>query len=290
MKLKHYIDKRLPRLDHKRIAVFGATGVLGTALIDLLIQKGAHVLASGRNPERLQCLQKKYLNALETFVLDFSDFESIQGGVKKLNKIPLDYLFINSGLYTHPTTTMELNKHCMVNALGPYFLIKELLPWLDSNGTLIVTTTSLSCYHQKSAYDWKMDKPKKSTDIYGQTKLLQLQLMKRLEEMALEQYPNVTFRYAHPGITATKISLALHPITGVFISLFAMPASKAVLNLLYAAVEPIKQEHWVCPRGPFQLIGYPKEKRIKKKKCFISEHSISKIEEIEKRGKEAHEF
>lgn len=243
-----------------KILILGASGVLGQALVEQLHQKDL-ILAGRHYPTDEHHLQ-----------LNLKDFESIRHALIILKDISLDAVFVNSGIY-EVSEILEngFENNLMVNAVGPYFLIRRLC---QMNPSLkIILTTSVSIQHAEATINVK-----KPYLIYRNTKLIELVLFEKLKK----EYPQHQFVYAHPGITASSISKKLHGrIIGFWLQHFASKPTKAVRSMILAFQDEYKIETgWYAPGGWFELWGKPKWR--KKQFNFKSNALIEEI--IKKEG------
>ncbi|MAT39214.1 MAG: hypothetical protein CL946_06390 [Ectothiorhodospiraceae bacterium] len=154
-------------LRNKKILLTGATGGIGTALVEQLTKEGATILAHGRNAAKLDSLTAAYKNVVP-LVGDLSSQEDLD---MLLNAIEthdrdLDILILNAGIQQHIELAsdlhgMEKTKHEMtVNALIPMQLSSALLPLLlERDEAAVVGVTSLLAYA-----------PKQSAPVYSASK------------------------------------------------------------------------------------------------------------------------
>ncbi|MEY4953158.1 MAG: hypothetical protein RL299_1582 [Pseudomonadota bacterium] len=134
------------RLSGKTVLVTGGTDGIGAQLIRQLRDKGANVIASGRNPERIAATRADGFEVIEADLATSAGVEALLAG---LGDRPIDALVNNAGVGTAydfragevdlagAETTYNLNLH------APTQLIARLLPVLKSRGeAMIVNVTS----------------------------------------------------------------------------------------------------------------------------------------------------
>jgi uncharacterized oxidoreductase len=134
------------QLSGKTVLVTGGTDGIGAQLIRQLRDKGANVIASGRNPERIAATRADGFEVIEADLATPAGVDTLLGG---LGDRPIDALVNNAGVGTSydfragevdlpgAETTYNLNLH------APTQLIARLLPMLKSRGeAMIVNVTS----------------------------------------------------------------------------------------------------------------------------------------------------
>ena len=134
------------RLDGKTVLVTGGTDGIGAQLIRQLRDKGAVVIASGRNAERIAATRA---DGFEVIAADLSSSAGVDALVAGLGDRPIDILVNNAGVGTSydfrsgevdlpgAEATYYLNLH------APTLLIARLLPVLKARGeAMIVNVTS----------------------------------------------------------------------------------------------------------------------------------------------------
>jgi len=126
----------------KRAAVTGAGGGIGRAVAELLLERGAEVVAADLTAEALEPVAAR---GAQTVAADLAD----AAGRRELEERagPCDYLVIAHGIVrTKPiaeTTEDDWDALLGVNAKAAYFLCKEFGPLLADGGA-IVTVSSVS--------------------------------------------------------------------------------------------------------------------------------------------------
>lgn len=215
----------------KKILIIGWSGTIGLELVKA--HKNDDIILAGRTI---------FQNGPFIY-LDLSSIESICQGIKKLAAYSFDLIYVNSGMYDRPSS---FEKHLMVNAIGPYLLMKALCK--RSSATKIIVTSSVSILHAKQDMN-----PSNRKHYYRNTKLIEWLLFEKLKK----QFPMHTIVYAHPGITYSNISKELHGLLVSFwIKKFAQQAKSAVEPLLLAGKEEPSKMGWFCPKYFFSLFGH----------------------------------
>lgn len=130
----------------KTILVTGSTDGIGLETARILVSLGHHVLLHGRNPAKLEKVEKRLSELLdggrvESFVSDLSrmaDVESLAKAVAEKHA-QLDVLINNAGVYCvpDPRTQEGLDMRFAVNTIAPYLLTQRLMPLLGKSGRVI---------------------------------------------------------------------------------------------------------------------------------------------------------
>ncbi|MEA5466618.1 SDR family NAD(P)-dependent oxidoreductase [Leptothoe sp. PORK10 BA2] len=130
----------------KTILITGATDGIGLEAAKILVSQGHRVLLHGRNPQKLEAVEKS-LSALsgggvvEGYVADLSrmaDVELLAQAVAE-NHANLDVLINNAGVYktTDTVTSDGLDVRFAVNAIAPYLLTQRLISHIPASGRVV---------------------------------------------------------------------------------------------------------------------------------------------------------
>ena len=87
-------------LKNLNIILTGATGVIGSSILDKLVLGGSNVLASGTNEEKLKIIQEKHKN-INTIKFDISDHSKVDKFIDNCGQIfsnKIDILINNAGI------------------------------------------------------------------------------------------------------------------------------------------------------------------------------------------------
>lgn len=139
--------RNLPDLSGRAYLVTGATRGLGYFACEQLAGAGAHVLLTGRNPNRLvlakEAVRRTHPDAsIETLLLDTSNLGSVRAAAATVRaRGRLHGLLMNAGI-VHPPKTRELagghEKVFATNVLGHFALAGELLtPLATARGRMV---------------------------------------------------------------------------------------------------------------------------------------------------------
>jgi NAD(P)-dependent dehydrogenase (short-subunit alcohol dehydrogenase family) len=130
----------------KTILVTGSTDGIGLETVRMLVLQGHHVLLHGRNPAKLEEVQRTLSGLtdggrVESYVADLSSMAEVEALARAVAKqhASLDVLINNAGVYKTPETITQdgLDVRFVVNTLAPCLLTKRLLPLLGSSGRVV---------------------------------------------------------------------------------------------------------------------------------------------------------
>lgn len=268
MKTDAWIQKNMPSMVGKTVAISGATGGIGQELCRHLAGLGAALLLLDRNSERSNAWIEKLkvefpaLNARH-LRLDLADFETVRAVTEELRVTPPDYLIFNAGAYHVPryTTSIGHDNVFQINFVSPYYMAHELLPVMRERGGRIVAVGSIAHnYSHIDLEDIEFLTRKQSSKVYGNAKRFLMFALFGLDK------DGKTITVAHPGITLTNITahypkliyaIIKHPMKVIFMS-----PRRASLSILAAMVQETQQNEWFGP-SLFDVWGLPKKKLLK---------------------------
>ena len=207
MKTDAWIQKNVPSMAGKTVAISGATGGIGQELCRHLASLGAALLLLDRNSERsnawIEKLRTEFpaLNA-KHLRLDLADFDTVRTVTEELQKNTPDYLIFNAGAYHVPryTTSVGHDNVFQINFLAPYYMARTLLPAMQEKGGRIVAVGSIAHNYSKiDPHDIEFLTRTQSSKVYGNAKRFLMFSLFGLDE-------GNTVTVAHPGITLTNIT------------------------------------------------------------------------------------
>jgi NAD(P)-dependent dehydrogenase (short-subunit alcohol dehydrogenase family)/carbon monoxide dehydrogenase subunit G len=147
------------RLHGLTVVITGATGGIGLAAADILFQKGARLVLVGRNKEKTEATRKTLLEKhgtgdIRSEIADMGRMADVGRLGKRLcSELPAIHVLINNAgaLFNAREETKEgLEKTVAVNLLGPYTLIRALLPKLaESRPARVINVASGGMYTQR---------------------------------------------------------------------------------------------------------------------------------------------
>lgn len=268
MKTNVWIQKNMPSMVGKTVAISGATGGIGQELCRHLAGLGANLLLLDRNSERsntwIEKLKVEFptLNARH-LRLDLADFSTVRSVTEELLLSPPDYLLFNAGAYHVPryTTGTGHDNVFQINFVAPYYMAHTLLPVMRERGGRIVAVGSIAHnYSHIDLSDVEFLTRKESSKVYGNAKRFLMFSLFGLDK------DGGTISVAHPGITLTNITahypkliyaIIKHPMKVIFMS-----PRRASLSILAAMVQDANKNEWFGP-SLFDIWGLPKKKLLK---------------------------
>ena len=260
--------RRLPDLTGRRYLVTGSTRGLGYFATEQLVRAGAHVILTGRNPNRLSAAhaaierrvpgaepgadgdsQHPTAGSVETLLLDTSNFGSIRAAAATARtRGPLHGLLLNAGIVHAPRHRQTAGGHELVfatNVLGHFALAGELLQnlavvggrmvWIGSMSTLLGDYEPVDPELEHGYTPWRAYVQSKVA-----TAVLGLEADRRLRDAGVP----VTSVVAHPGYA---ISGRTRGIRGVnepsrmtrFVDNLQTPISQSKEHGAYALVRAV---------------------------------------------------
>lgn len=246
--------------------VTGGNSGIGFEIFKALVIKGAKVYIASRNEARARTAFYKLQNdpevptgVYEFMHLDLGSLQSIQNFASEFQKKEkrLDLLFNNAGILepNGGVTKEGYEIHLGVNALGPYYLTKLLLPMLlasknHTTGRLprVCFASSISHHHAtKKGFDPRNPSGEKSFTIlpsfiqaYSNSKMMTVLTALKFDRLYGK---DVIFSAVNPGLVKSDIARNITNVSTVFIGQIVgvhvlQEASKAALTHLYAATAP----------------------------------------------------
>ncbi|UII26947.1 glucose 1-dehydrogenase [Fulvivirga maritima] len=135
------------RLDGKVALITGGNSGIGLATARLFVQQGAKVAITGRRQvaldEAMALIGENAISILADASSISANKEAIKQTVEAFGKI--DILFLNAGIakflpISH-ISEEHFDEHFNTNVKGPFFTIKEALPYMNDGGTIISNTS-----------------------------------------------------------------------------------------------------------------------------------------------------
>jgi NAD(P)-dependent dehydrogenase (short-subunit alcohol dehydrogenase family) len=163
----------------KTILITGSTDGIGLETARMLISMGHNVLLHGRNPAKLEKVERK-LSALpdggrlESYVADLSrlvDVEELAKAVaERYDK--LDVLINNAGIFKtpDPITQDGLDVRFAVNTIAPYRLTQKLMPLIGVSGRVVNLSSTAQSTVDPEALAGRV-RLSDDFDAYAQSKL-----------------------------------------------------------------------------------------------------------------------
>ena len=130
----------------KTILITGSTDGIGLETAKMLVSQGHHVLLHGRNPEKLQGVERRLLGLadggrINSYLADLSRMVDVDAFTKSVAEqhTQLDVLINNAGIFrtSDPVTEEGLDVRFAVNTIAPYLITQRLLPLIGASGRVI---------------------------------------------------------------------------------------------------------------------------------------------------------
>ncbi|MDR7253301.1 cyclic-di-GMP-binding biofilm dispersal mediator protein [Nocardioides sp. BE266] len=131
-------------LDGARIAVVGATGVLGSLVAEELARRGSRLLVVGRDPDRLATLDVGV--PVEADVGDAAAGTAVAAAARE-HLGGLDGVVNAAGVVAFgplaDTPDIVVEELFLTNVIGPLFLLRRLLPLLEESGGFVLQVSAV---------------------------------------------------------------------------------------------------------------------------------------------------
>jgi len=221
-------------LSGKTILITGVGSGLGQESMQVLANRGAHVIGLDRTLAAAKTACDAVSGTATAFECDLSDPKSIvscTNAIREQYKM-IDVILTNAGVMAPPYTVVPLELQFAVNFLGHFLLINRLMDVVKaapSARLAIVASEGYVTAPKKEGilfdnldYSEKYD----ALNSYGHSKLavmlLRLELARRLEGT------NITANSIHPGVIRTNLASESKSLKVKFISLFAGPWTRTI--------------------------------------------------------------
>ena len=136
------------RLQNKVAVITGGNSGIGFATAQEFIAEGAQVVITGRNEQAVQDAVAQLGSQAVGVVSDtasMADVHTIADQVRAHHP-RIDVLFVNAGIgFFAPIAQVDeahFDKQFNTNVKGAYFTIQQLLPLLNDNGSIILTSST----------------------------------------------------------------------------------------------------------------------------------------------------
>lgn len=132
-----------------RILLIGASRGLGFALAETMLQRGYHVVASGRenSTANLHQLADRFPQQLTVESVDINQPDEVQALQSRLADRQFDMLFVNAGVKNDDRETIadvsteEFTRVMVTNALSPLRVIETFKHQVTASGTIAVMSS-----------------------------------------------------------------------------------------------------------------------------------------------------
>ncbi len=137
--------------EHKHVLITGGGSGIGLAITRAMVEAGARVTITGRNPKKLEAVARD-LPAVTGMVCDVTDDAAIIALRDKLiSECGIDILINNAGIFTivnvlDPPPLEEQLKDIDIDAVGPIRMIHHFLPSMLERESMIINVSSGLAY------------------------------------------------------------------------------------------------------------------------------------------------
>jgi len=241
-------------LDGKIAVVTGCNSGIGFETMRVLALRGAYVIGTGRTVEKAQAACSSVVGKTTPVALELSDFDSIvecANTIRSLN-MPIDMLICNAGMRgsKEREQVYGLEKHFVVNHLGHYILVQNLLErlYLSWQGRVVVVA-SRSAYGSAPAEGIEFGNLRGTSGYslgkaYGHSKLANV--LFSLELARLLKGTRITSNSLHPGVINTEIDRTEPGIFqfafGVLTAIGGKSIEQGAATSCYVATSPLLGE------------------------------------------------
>jgi NAD(P)-dependent dehydrogenase (short-subunit alcohol dehydrogenase family) len=199
----------VPDLTGRTYLVTGATAGLGFFSCDRLTGRGAHVIMTGRSPNKLSLAKAALLRrvpeaSVETLLLDTSKLGSVRAAAATARaRGRLDGLLLNAGLVHPPPTRQTVDGNELVfatNVLGHFALVGELLqPLAVARGRMVWIGSASTSLWRYDPVDPQLTADYSPWRAYVQSKVATTALGIEADRRLREAGVPVSSVVAHPG-------------------------------------------------------------------------------------------
>jgi NADP-dependent 3-hydroxy acid dehydrogenase YdfG len=211
--------------------VTGASGDIGRAISVALVDAGLHVVAVGRNRDRLQGFGEAVLPVTADLTAE-ADRAAVVDVVTRQGR--LDLLVLGSGIYARSDDPSMLEQQFEANVLAPYALLRAVLPLLVAACGQVVflnSTTGLVAASDVGQFAATQHAMRAIADSFrdevnprgvrvASVFLGRTATTRQAKIYAMEKRPYVPERLIQPA-----------DVAGVVLALFTLPATAEVTNI-----------------------------------------------------------
>ena len=258
-------------LSGKHFVVTGGNSGLGYETVKVLASHGAHVTLACRDTSKGEAARAAIGGSIDVRALDLASLQSIRDFAASLSNATIDVLINNAGVMAPPRTTTRdgFELQFGTNHLGHFALTGLLWPALmRASHPRVVTVASNA--HKPGVInfdDLQSEKKYTAWGAYSQSKLANLLFKNELHRRGTAVNANFSSLAAHPGYSATNLSMSVAPSVKGFgrdifrriESVVGQSAEMGALPQLYAALaDEVPSGAYVGPDGWGEWRGYPR--------------------------------
>ena len=211
----------IPPQAGRSVLVTGANSGIGFFTSARLAGAGAHVILSGRSPERLAAAitairDRMPRAAVEALVIDTSSLDSVHAGVERLlDRAPLDAVVLNAGMVHTPGTRLEsVDGHELVlatNVLGHFALLARLVPDLAAGARVVTLGSLASRLSSFRVDDLELRRSYDPWRAYAQSKIAAASIAFELDRRLRRAGEDASEAVGAASVTPRVHSLVAHP-------------------------------------------------------------------------------
>ncbi|MFJ8668052.1 SDR family oxidoreductase [Streptomyces sp. NPDC093600] len=137
----------MSKYEGQKAVIIGGTMGMGLAIAKRLVEGGAEVLLTGRNPKNLKEAAGELGPAAHVISSDLADLDAVRAlpAIVEERLGGVDLLFVNAGISElgpiEEMTEDQYDRMFAVNLKGPYFTVQGLMPLLRDGGAVVFTTS-----------------------------------------------------------------------------------------------------------------------------------------------------
>lgn len=135
------------KYEGKKAVVTGGTHGIGLATVKMLLEEGATVLLTGRNPANVEAARQTLGDKAHAIVSDAASIADIKelGAIAAEKLGHIDLLYINVGISSltmlDSVTPEAYDQAFAINTRGSYFTVQQLVPLINRGGAIVFTTS-----------------------------------------------------------------------------------------------------------------------------------------------------
>ena len=268
MTINKYLTK-LGSFENRKIVLVGGTSGIGLELLKHLVKLKAKVVLLAIEKELSQELKDQY-NLEDVIYYDQSNPSQIEQSINELlaKHQDFDTIVLNAGVLGM-TKMLESGYPATIgiNYIGNRYFINAITPRLTWKVKFVIAGSFAAGLRFKKKHDLKDPKMKK----YDQYNISKGYLEAYFYKISTEhKYPNIDYVCTEPGLTNSGIIRSLNKVVRFlghgFLKIFFHSPKKASLCLLTGISDKANNGDFITPRGLFTLSGYPKIKKLPRKR------------------------
>lgn len=246
----------------KNVIVTGATGAIGWATTQKLIEKDYQVIMAVRKVERAEkliaSLPAEQRRKLFIEKLNITDEDAMEIFVQRIRDkySPIYALVNNAGTLQskyHSKNGYELTY--LTNFIGPANLTRLLIPMIDPNGAVVSLLSLFANWSSASKSDYEANQRQFSPICcYADSKMAMTLYMQKMAQL----FPQLHINGVDPGIVNTpilKMDRWFDPIVSILFRPFCRKPSRAA-DIVVSAIESDTTGKLYRAKGP---VDYPRK-------------------------------